>query len=144
MAGYPPLLVLPSEADYRTHFEASYCRMTVFTFDGLMVRFRKDDFDHCFFESTQRNRIKDRFSTLRAERMDWIKAALADPNADRFIGWDRDTRQYRKDRRVTLVCGDYVVVISLIDAQRARFITAYVADTPNSLQKLKAAPRWTP
>lgn len=144
MAGYPPLLRLPSEADYRAHFEATYCRTPVFTFDGLIVRFRKDDFDHCFFESTQRNRIKDQFSTGRAERMDWIKAALADPNADRFMGWDRDTRQYRQDRRVTLVCGNYVVVISLIDTQRARFITAYVADTPSSLQKLKSSPRWTP
>jgi len=144
MAGYPPLLKLAAESDYRTHFEGVYCRAPVFTFDGLIVRFRKDDFDHCFFESTQRNRIKDHFSTVRAERMDWIKAALADPNADRFVGWDRDTRQYRKDRRVTLVCGDYVVVIALVDARRARFITAYVADTPASLQKLKTSPRWTP
>jgi hypothetical protein len=144
MAGYPPLLKLPTEVDYRAHFEGVYCRAPVFTFDGLIVRFRKDDFDHCFFESSQRNRIKDVFSALRAERMDWIKAALADPNADRFVGWDRDTRQYRKDRRVTLVCGDYIVVIALIDAQRARFITAYVADTPSSLQRIKRSPRWTP
>lgn len=144
MAGYPPLLTLTAESDYRMHFVNVYCRAPVFTFDGLIVRFRKDDFNHCFFESTQRNRIKDHFSTVRAERMDWIKAALADPNADRFVGWDRDTRQYRKDRRVTLVCGDYVVVIALVDAQRARFITAYVADTPASLQKLKTSPRWTP
>jgi hypothetical protein len=144
MATYPPLLNLADEAAYRARFEAIYCAGAVTTFDGITVRFQKRDFDHCFFESSQRNRIKDSFSQLRAERLEWIAVALQDAAADRFQGWDRDTKTYDKTRRVTLVCGDYVVVIGLTGAKSARFITAYVADTPSSLAKLKTSPKWTP
>ena len=76
--------------------------------------------------------------------MDWIKAALQDANADRFVGWDRAAKTYVKHRRVTLVCGNYAVVIGLTGANKANFITAYVADTPSSLAKIKASPKWTP
>ena len=142
MAAYPPLLKLADEAAYRARFEAIYCAGAVTTFDGIAVRFQKRDFDHCFFESSQRNRIKDTFSQLWAERLEWITVALQDAAAERFQGWDRDTKTYDKTRRVTLVCGNYVVVIALTGATSARFITAYVADTPGSLEKIKAGPRW--
>jgi hypothetical protein len=141
---YPPLLKLPDEGAYRARFESIYCTGAVTTFDGITVRFQKRDFDHCFFESSQRNRIKDTFSSLRAERLDWIAVALQDATADRFQGWDRDSKTYDKSRRVTLVCGDYVVVIALTSAVLARFITAYVADTPSTLARLKTSPKWTP
>lgn len=144
MATYPPPLNLADEAAYRVRFEAIYCAGAVTTFDGIAVRFQKRDFDHCFFESSQRNRVKDTFSQLRAERMEWIAVALQDATADRFQGWDRDTKTYDKTRRVTLVCGNYVVVIALTGAKAARFITAYVADTPSTLAKLKTSPKWTP
>jgi hypothetical protein len=144
MAVYPPLLKLADEAAYRARFEAIYCTGAVATFDGIGVRFQKRDFDHCFFESSQRNRIKDTFSPLRAERLEWIAVALKDAAADRFQGWDRDSKTYDKSRRVTLVCGDYVVVIAITSATSARFITAYVADTPSTLAKLKTSPKWTP
>jgi len=144
MATYSPLLKLADEAAYRTRFEALYCQGAVLTFDGIAVRFRKADFDHCFFESKHRNRVKDTFSAPRAERLDWIAVALKDANADRFVGWDRDTKTYDKTRRVTLVCGNYVVVIAITGITSARFVTAYVADTPASLAKLKASPKWTP
>jgi hypothetical protein len=144
MAAYPPLLSLADEAAYRAHFESLYCRGTVLTHDGMTVRFRKSDFDHCFFESTRRNRVKDQFSRIRAERMEWIAVALQDVAAQRFQGWDRDTRKYDKNRRVTLVCGDYVVVIGVVSLTSARFITAYVADTPSTLAKIKTSPKWTP
>ena len=144
MVIYPPLLKLADEAAYRARFEAIYCAGAVTTFDGIGVRFQKRDFDHCFFESAQRNRIKDTFSPLRAERLEWIAVALKDAAADRFRGWDRDSKTYDKTRRVTLVCGDYVVVIAITTAMSARFITAYVADTPNTLAKLKSSPKWTP
>lgn len=143
MAAYPPLLKLADEAAYRARFEAIYCAGTVTTFDMIAVRFQKRDFDHCFFESSLRNRIKDTFSQLRAERLEWIAVALQDASADRFQGWDRDTKTYDKNRRVTLVCGNYVVVIALIGPKSARFITAYVADTPNTLAKIKTSPKWT-
>jgi hypothetical protein len=144
MASYPPLLQLPDEAAYRARFEAIYCAGAVTTFDGIAVRFQKRDFDHCFFESSRRNRIKDTFSHLRAERLEWIAVALQDATADRFQGWDRDSKTYDKTRRVTLVCGNYVVVIALIGATAARFITAYVANTSRTLAKLKTSPKWTP
>lgn len=144
MAAYPPLLKLADEAAYRARFEAIYCAGAVRTFDGIAVRFQKRDFDHCFFESSKRNRIKDTFSPLRAERLEWIAVALQDAAADRFQGWDRDTKTYDKTRRVTLVCGNYVVVIALTRETSARFITAYVANTPSTLAKLKSSPKWTP
>lgn len=99
------------------------------TFDGIAVRFRKHRFDHCFFESSHRDKVKDRFSTLRAERMDWIKAALADPASERYWGWDGKKKCYDHTRRVTVVMGNYVVVIMLTGAKTADFVTAYVADT---------------
>jgi hypothetical protein len=138
------LLSLADESAYRSHFENLYCRGAVMTHDGMTVRFRKSDFDHCFYESTRRNRVKDQFSQLRAERMEWIAVALQDAAAQRFQGWDRDTRKYDKNRRVTLVCGNYVVVIGISSPTSARFITAYVADTPGTLAKIKTSPQWTP
>ena len=143
MAAYPPLLKLADAAAYRARFDSLYCAGAVTTFDGITVRFQKRDFDHCFFESSQRNRIKDTFSSLRAERLEWIALALQDATADRFQGWDRDSKTYDKTRRVTLVCGNYVVVIALTGTMSARFITAYVADTPGTLAKLKTSPKWT-
>lgn len=142
METYPPLLRLTQESDYRTRFEILYCGKPVPTFDGIEVRFRKSDFDHCFFESTNRDRKKDEFSVLRAERLDWIKVALGDVNADRFVGWDRDRRTNDKNRRVTLVCINYVVVIEIMRNATARFVTAYVADSPLTLQKIRQGPRW--
>lgn len=144
MASYPALLKLDDEAAYRARFEALYCAGTITTFDGIAVRFRKSDFDHCFFESTHRNWIKDAFSRQRAERMEWIRVALQDAQADRFVGWDRTTKRYRRDRRVTVVCGDYVVVIAILASGGGLFITAYVADTPATLNKIKKSPKWMP
>lgn len=144
MAVYPPLLRLPAEKDYRQRFEALYCQGIIETFDGIQVRFRKRDFDHCFFESSRRNRVKDTFSVLRAERLEWIAVALQDPAAQRFVGWNRDAKTHDKNRRVTLVCGNYVVVIAIVRSGMARFLTAYVADTPASLERIKASPKWTP
>jgi hypothetical protein len=126
---YPPLLRLATEADYRKHFENSYCRGVITTFDGIAVRFRKQNFDHCFFESSHRDRVKDKFSTRRAERLDWIKVALADPTSERYWGWDRQNKRYDYSRRVTVVMGNYVVVIVLKGDKTADFVTAYVADT---------------
>ncbi|MBF0427297.1 MAG: hypothetical protein HQL94_00105 [Magnetococcales bacterium] len=139
---YPPLLKLPSEEMYRRHFEQTYCRGPIITFDEIMVRFRKRDFDHCCFESSMRNGVKDQFSDIRAERLDWISEALRDPNSDRFCGWDSQKKHHDRNRRVAVVMGDYIVVIALTGAKKANFITAYVADTPTSLAKIKAGPRW--
>ncbi|MBF0180656.1 MAG: hypothetical protein HQM03_11590 [Magnetococcales bacterium] len=80
---------------------------------------------------------------MRAERLDWISETLRDPASDRFCGWDSKNRRHDPKRRVAVVMGDYIVVISLTRAKEANFITAFVADTPASLAKIKAGPRWT-
>ena len=114
------------------------------TFDGFAVRFRKGRFNHCFFESSNRNGVKDKFSKKRAERIDWIKAALEDPNAELYMGWDKKKKRDDKRHRVALVVNDYVVVIRLHNNKKAQFVTAYVADSLSTLNKIKRNPKWVP
>ena len=141
---YPPLVYHVTVNEYRAHFERVYCQGSITTFDGIAVRFRKSRFDHCFYESTRRNQVKDAFSTQRAERIDWIKATLQDPNAELHVGWGGKKKQYDRHHRVALVVGDYVVVIRLSGSQTAQFVTAYVVDSPSTLAKIKGSPRWVP
>ncbi len=139
----PPLLSLDCEADYRAHFERVYCKGSIMTFDGILVRFRKRDFDHCCFESDRGTRNKAHFFWQRAERLDWIWAALQDPDADLRVGWDRARQQYDRTRRVTIISANYIVVISIIAGQNAaRFITAYLADSEATVRKIKRSPKW--
>ena len=65
----PPLLHLPDEAAYRQHFVGTYCRGGVETHDGIRVFFRQQQFDHAFYESTNRDGFKDAFSWVRGERV---------------------------------------------------------------------------
>ena len=141
---YPPLLILPHEAAYRVHFETAYCCGPLETFDGIRVWFRADKFDHDFFESSQRNGVKDLFSKVRAERMNWIKATLRDPSAVLKQGWIKREKRYDPLRRVALVKGSYIVVIGLQvgNPRKATFVTAYMADTPWTLAQIQAAPPW--
>lgn len=140
---FPPLCTLTDPSDYRQRFESMYCNAPITTFDGIEVRFRKNQFDHCFFESSNRNGVKDQFSVGRAERIDWIKAALEDATAARYAGWDKQKKRYDQTRRVCIVMVNYVVVIAIKKNRKADFITAYVADTPSTLQKLNTSPPWT-
>lgn len=145
---YPALITFTSEADCRAHFERVYCQGPVATFDGIMVRFRKNDFDHCFFESTRRNGVKDQFSQPRSERIDWIKAALEDPHSESYEGWDSSKKRYDRRRRAAIVMGDYVVIIAFTGTGTADFVTAYLADTParpgrlSTIDKIRSGPRW--
>jgi len=140
--GYPPFVVYSTEAEYRFHFEQVYCRGPIFTFDNVPIRFQKRQFFHAFFESV---RIKDdTFSQKRAKRIDWIKAALQDPYSERYVGWDNRKKRYDDARRVTVVMGNYVVVIALNRRKnRGRFITAYVADSGRTISMIRNGPRWT-
>lgn len=146
---YPPLLDLEDEAAYRAHFEAVYCRGPIEAFDGVQVRFRKRDFDHCCFESSRRDGSKDQFSRPRARRLDWIRAALQDPTSECYQGWDKKRKRYDGRRRVAVVMGNYVVVIALKGRGRADFVTAYVADTPaapgrlSTVDMIRRGPKWT-
>ena len=114
---YPPLVKYPTEQEYRVHFERVYCQGTIRTFDDIEVRFRKAMFDHCFFESLRWR--DDTFSPRRAERIDWIKAALEDPNAELRLGWDNEKKRPANDRRVAIVVGNYVVIIRIYKPGKA-------------------------
>ena len=138
---YPSLLQGKRPDEYRTFFESTYCRRPVQTFDGIEVRFRRRDFNHCFFESVKTK--DDTFSFIRAERLLWIKAALQDPDSDRFVGWNAKKKRHDENRKVTLVKGNFVVIIVLTGNQKADFVTAFVADSEKTLRKIRSGPRWT-
>ena len=141
---YPPLVKYKTVDEYRIHFENCYCQEPIATYDGILVRFRKYYFQHCFYESSRRDQVKDVFSTVRAERIDWIRAALQDPNAELYVGWNKKRNRYEANRRVVVVCGNYVVVMRMNSNRTAEFVTAYLADTPATLEKIKRSPKWTP
>lgn len=139
----PPLLVLPDEAAYRAHYESILCGRTIRTFDGLVVRFPKWQFDHAFFESSNRLKgDKSVFSLERAKRMDWIGPALEDPTAELYEGWERRKKAHTREARVCVVYGDYVVIIRLRNSSKpASFITAFPAGA-TTLSKIRSGPRW--
>ena len=111
--------------------------MSVSTFDGITVSFWLSDFDHAFYKGP----AKTKFSFGRAKRIDWIGEALADSQAELYMGWDKQRRRYRADRRVCLVGGNYVVVIEVRRQMKARFITAFVAD-PWIVPLIQGSPQW--
>jgi hypothetical protein len=137
---YPPLVYYRSISDYRQHFENIYCQGPITTFDGISVRFRKADFDHAFYESV--NAKDDTFSQDRAERMDWIKAALEDANAALYVGWNKNKKRIDYNRRVALVNGNYVVIIFVYGNMKGAFITAYIVNKPGALQLIQKKPPW--
>ncbi|MBA3015801.1 MAG: hypothetical protein FP815_12780 [Desulfobulbaceae bacterium] len=137
---YPPLVTCLTEAEYQVHFERMYCRGPINTFDGIAVRFNKRDFLHAFFESVYAK--DDTFSIPRAERIEWIRATLQDPDSDRYVGWDSSKKRYDNNRRVTVVKGDYVVVIAIKSNGSGRFITAYVADSGRTISMIRKSPKW--
>lgn len=141
---YPAFLILPSIEDYRKYYETKYCKKPIITFDGIPVYFSKSKFDHAFFESSKRNKIKDKFSTIRAQRMTWIAKTLTHPNAVLYQGWDKKRRRYDPRWRVNVVFDDYVVVLKITVTKenklKGEFRTAYKAE--NSIGKIKASPKW--
>lgn len=144
MTAEPALVIYATEGEYRTHFERVYCQESIRTHDGILVRFRKNQFDHCMFESSRRDSTKDQFSSARAERIDWIKATLQNPAARLYQGWDSKRKRHDATHRVAVVYQDFVVIIRLRDRTSqplsAQFVTAYKAD--NSLRKIENSPRW--
>ena len=135
-----------SEEELRELWRQEYCRQEVFTHDGIRVKFYDSNFDHAFYESSDRRQSankakhKDILSPVRLSRMLWIKDTLADPNADMYDGYESKTRKYNPNKRISVVKGNYVVVIELQKGGHATFITAYVAD--NSIDKIKLSPKW--
>lgn len=138
-----PFVEYDTEDEYRRHYEEVYCRDRIETFDGIKVKFSKSQFNHCFFESSNKDQVKDTFSIERAKRIDWIKAALDTPHGEIRVGWSKKHRCYDKKRRVTIIMANYVVVIELLkkDDKKADFITAYVADN-TTIEKIRKGPEW--
>ena len=145
----PPLLEYDSVKEYKKHYERVYQRGDIRTFDGIRVYFRPQKFGHAFYENSQRRKgPKDEFSPDRAQRMDWIKATLENPDAKLYQGWNKDTKCYDEDRRVSVVYEDFVVVVELSFNQKGELIRPtgyrewiYVGAplTPNDMNNGKAA-----
>jgi hypothetical protein len=141
----PPLLSYGTVAEYKRHYASRYQRREVHTFDGIRVYFKPQKFNHAFYENAGRKPgPKVAFSQERAQRMDWIQATLEHPDADIYVGWNKDQKQYEDDRRVSVVFGDFVVVIELSlnnkNELKGNFVTCYVAD--NSIDLIRASPNW--
>ena len=140
----PPNIVRHSTVDqYRLHYKSKYSQSVIYTFDGIRVYFPQQQFDDAFFESANRKK-KDKsvFSWQRAERIDWIGAALVDRFAELYAGWDRNKKRIDNRRRIALVYGDYVVVLQIYAKKKsATFITAYIADS-NTVAMIRKSPRW--
>lgn len=140
---YPPLVIYHSENEYKIHYINKYCTNPIETFDNFIVHFYEDKFEHAFYESSDYRGNKDIFSSNRAERIDWIETVLKDPNAELFVGYDSKNKNYDNNRRVAIINRDnYVVIIQRTKGNRAKFITAFVADSPATANNIRSAPKW--
>ncbi len=139
------LLHFETEDEYQNHFEATYCKGAIRTHDNVPVYFSRTTFTHAFFESSKRDGVKDLFSRIRAERMDWILSTLQNPNADRYQGWINQSRKYDPARSVCVAYDEFVVVVRFSltknSTLKANFVTCYLAD--NSIGKIRQSPVWT-
>ncbi len=133
-----------TEAELRDLWSDTYCNAPITTFDGIEVKFYSNMFDHAFFESSNR-KAKDKsiLSFNRCEKMLWIKDVLIDNTALVKKGWDNVNKCYVDDKRVSLVKGNYIVVIQLYRTHKARFVTAYQIDNEDNLNEIINSPNWT-
>ena len=140
---YPPLVHYLTEDEYKTHYINKYCRAAVWTYDNYEVHFDRNRFEHAFYRSSQRDKVKDCFSQERAERIDWIQHTLQDPASVLRIGYDNTRKRNDKDYRVAVVMGNYVVIIRFVNIakRKAKFVTAFIAD-PLPLARILSNPEW--
>lgn len=141
----PPLLELDSAIAYREYYEQNYCRANIYTFDGIRVYFQPTKFGHAFYKNSQGKRgAKDEICPIRCQRMGWVKLTLENPNAQLFFGWNKDEKCLEETRRVSVVYGDFVVVVdfslNLKGELKANFVTCYEAD--RSINVIKQSPIW--
>ncbi len=144
MTTYKELLILHTEAEYKSIYEEEYCKQDIFTHDGVLVKFYPERFEHAFFKSSSRRKAdKSIFSFERAQRIRWIRDVLLDPTVPVFSGYDKNRKKYDSNRRVSLVTPDnYVVVIRLSsrNPNEAAFITAFICDDEEVVKKIKSSP----
>ena len=141
MIALPPLLHFQYISAYRSHFIRHYCNTQIKTFDKIVVRFFPENFNHAFYrDSSPMAKDKSNFDTDRAQRVDWIKAVLADPNVEIY----QRVMQNAKIRRIALEPTIPYVVIIQIDTRNsffAKFVTAYVVSSQSVLGKIRSNPR---
>ncbi len=139
----PELLYLDSEQAYRQYFIKKYCNQKVETWNHIEVKFYSEKFEDAFFESlNNKKRDKSKFSVQRAQRMDWIEAVLKDKNVEIYQGWDRDKKQLSTNGRIVMINSqNYVVVLNLLKNRTAKFITAYLADSPRTVRLIRKGPK---
>ncbi len=139
----PQKLVELTESDFRKIWDDEYCTQQILTFDAIQVKFYSEMFDHCFFESADR-KAKDKsiLSLNRLEKIYWIKDTLQDPTSLLKQGWDNKNKAHDNARRVAMVKGNYVVVISIYAEKKARFITAFQIENEDNLKNFINGPNW--
>lgn len=112
--------------ELRIIWRDEYCNEELQTFDGVMMKFYEDMFDHIFFESNDRiKKDKSILSLNRLEKIFWIKEVLQDDKAILKKGWNTQEKKYYEDRRVAIVKGNYVVIIRFVGLLKARLVSAY-------------------
>lgn len=134
-----------TEKQLRQLWSDTYCDHTkpIYTFDGVLVKFYDNMFDHAFYESHDwKKKDKSVLSYNRLEKMLWIKEALEDPDAIVKHGWDNRSKSYSHNSRVIIVKGDYLVVIRFIHTNVAKFVTAYQNLEEDNLNKVLKSPDW--
>ncbi|TKJ42757.1 hypothetical protein CEE36_06645 [candidate division TA06 bacterium B3_TA06] len=141
MKEYPPLVYYRGIDEYRNHYIHKYCNRKIYTFFGMRVFFPRGSFEHLFYESSKKlPDHKDTFARDRAERIDWIAAALQDRDAEIFQGWDRVKKRIDPTRLVFVVQSNYIVVVKKEDWDTGVIRTAFLAK-PWPLQMIKSKPR---
>lgn len=141
----PALKDFSSETECKQYYIENYCHADIKTFDGIVVKFYEETFEHAFYTRTKKSwrAPKDHFSTERGERIDWIRAVLEDPSIIPRKGYDKARRTYDNSRRVTFLSpNNYVVVIFINNIGEGKFVTAYVVDNEDTAQKLSSSPLW--
>lgn len=135
---------------YKNIYKKVYCNRPIETFDGINIKFYVDTFEHAFYESTNRKeKDKSKFSYKRANRIYWIKWVLENPRAELYIGYNLRIKSYDSSRRVAVCVDNYVVIIQMDrrNNQRAKFVTAYLADGINgkgqkAIDLIRSGKKW--
>ncbi len=71
MNDVPSFVTLSTPDEYKKYYVEKYCKKGIQTFDGIEVKFYEDQFEHAFYESSNKlKRNKDIFSMDRALRID--------------------------------------------------------------------------
>ena len=137
----PDFVYYENVDQYRDHYRRVYCCGVIHTFDGIRVYFSAQRFSHAFFISSNNEGPKNKFCKDRAMRIDWIKATLENPEAELYFGWNSTIKKTNYLRRVSVVYGDYVVIIEISPkTNKAKFVTAYVADS--SINEIRSGEKW--